>query len=350
MADDRPGGWRRRRSTRGPGRNPPRPRRGLRRTRGPARRGANDRRACRGPPPAGETLLSPFLPQRLTFRGGRAPPRTAGGGGRRAEGTTPDRCGPGWPVGASKPPAGRRTRAGRPRLPPTPRACAGRTVAGGLARGWWPISGGVTRVSRTRREINVSPLVRTPGIGETAWRPVATSHRPVHWTAERGILPRCWRNPCSVTPATVIGNAMTALPSGTSCRAGSGDAVANERRSARNCARLGSGGGSACEPPTMPNGAARLGRAARRPGGAALLCCALGPRQRLEDLSATSTGPVAVRQAAQAARPDRGVRAPSLPGEWTGGSGDGGTMKRGASGGGTRPGRQNEREYHEHMR
>ena len=48
--------------------------------------------------------------------------------------------------------------------------------------------------------------------------------------------------------------------------------------------------------------------------------------------------------------PDRGVRAPSLPGEWTGGSGGGGTMKRGASGGGTRPGRQNEREYHEHIR
>ncbi len=46
-------------------------------------------------------------------RGGRAPPHAHGGGGRRAEGTTPDSSGPGWPVGANKPPAGRMTRAGR---------------------------------------------------------------------------------------------------------------------------------------------------------------------------------------------------------------------------------------------
>ena len=68
-------------------------------------------------------------------RGGRAPPRTHGGGGRRAEGRMPDPSGPGWALGAGRPPAGRMTRAGRPRTLPSLGAVAGRPAAGGLSSG-----------------------------------------------------------------------------------------------------------------------------------------------------------------------------------------------------------------------
>ena len=83
----------------------------------------------------GETLLHPLLSPQVTFRGGRAPPRIHGGGGRRAEGTTPDPSGPGWALGANRPPAGRMTRDGRSGPLLASGAVAGRTVAGGLSSG-----------------------------------------------------------------------------------------------------------------------------------------------------------------------------------------------------------------------
>ena len=46
-----------------------------------------------------------------------------------------DPSGPGWALGADRPPAGRMTRAGRPGTLPAPRAVAGRTAAGGLSSG-----------------------------------------------------------------------------------------------------------------------------------------------------------------------------------------------------------------------
>ena len=47
----------------------------------------------------------------------------------------PDLCGPGWPVGANRPPAGRMTRDGRLGSSPAPGAFAGRPAAGGLCPG-----------------------------------------------------------------------------------------------------------------------------------------------------------------------------------------------------------------------
>src|SRR6202171_6789580 len=47
----------------------------------------------------------------------------------------PDPSGPGWALGADRPPAGRMTRAGRSGTLPALRAVAGRTVAGGLCSG-----------------------------------------------------------------------------------------------------------------------------------------------------------------------------------------------------------------------
>ena len=63
-------------------------------------------------------------------------PLTHGGGGRRAEGRMPDSSGPGWALGANRPPAGCMTRAAADRGPsPAREAFAGRTVAGGLCSG-----------------------------------------------------------------------------------------------------------------------------------------------------------------------------------------------------------------------
>jgi hypothetical protein len=75
------------------------------------------------PATEGETLLSPLTPPKLTFRGGRAPPWLFGGAGRRAEGRMPDSSGPGWALGASRPPAGRMTRDGRGPAPASTRNC-----------------------------------------------------------------------------------------------------------------------------------------------------------------------------------------------------------------------------------
>jgi len=47
----------------------------------------------------------------------------------------PDPFGPGWALGANRPPAGRMTRAGRWGPSPAPGAVAGRPVAGGLSSG-----------------------------------------------------------------------------------------------------------------------------------------------------------------------------------------------------------------------
>ena len=47
----------------------------------------------------------------------------------------PDLSGPGWALGAGRPPAGRMTRAGRLGPSPSLGAVAGRTVAGGLSSG-----------------------------------------------------------------------------------------------------------------------------------------------------------------------------------------------------------------------
>ena len=47
----------------------------------------------------------------------------------------PDPFGPGWALGANRPPAGRMTRDGRSGTLPALRAVAGRTAAGGLSSG-----------------------------------------------------------------------------------------------------------------------------------------------------------------------------------------------------------------------
>ena len=69
----------------------PRGRGGAFRTRGPARRGAGGRRVGRGRRQAARPFSPPSLPQRLTFRGGRAPPMNSMGAqaaARRAGGPT----------------------------------------------------------------------------------------------------------------------------------------------------------------------------------------------------------------------------------------------------------------------
>ena len=68
-------------------------------------------------------------------RGRRTPPTCPWGVRRPREGRTPDPSGPGGALGANRPPAGRMTRAGRPRASMTPIGVAGRTVAGGLSSG-----------------------------------------------------------------------------------------------------------------------------------------------------------------------------------------------------------------------
>jgi hypothetical protein len=59
----------------------------------------------------------------------------------------PDPSGPGWALGANRPPAGRMTRAGRLGPSPASRAVAGRTVAGGLSSGTVALGGHDVRPS-----------------------------------------------------------------------------------------------------------------------------------------------------------------------------------------------------------
>ena len=68
-------------------------------------------------------------------RGRRTPPTDSWGARRPREGRMPDPFGPGWALGADRPPAGRMTRAGRSGPSPAPGAVAGRPAAGGLSSG-----------------------------------------------------------------------------------------------------------------------------------------------------------------------------------------------------------------------
>ena len=90
-----------------------------------------------------ETLLFPLLSPLTHFSRRPSPPRTAGGGGRLAEGQeAPPHAGR-MPRGRGRPPAGRMTRAGRPRpLPVRETSSPAGPWRAAYARGRWPIFGG----------------------------------------------------------------------------------------------------------------------------------------------------------------------------------------------------------------
>ena len=96
--------------------------------------GPTPERAGRRPARRGGTLLSPHPPE-TNSRGRRTPPTYSWGVRRPRGGTDADPSGPGWALGAHRPPAGRMTRAGRLRASPASGAVAGRTAAGGLSSG-----------------------------------------------------------------------------------------------------------------------------------------------------------------------------------------------------------------------
>jgi hypothetical protein len=79
----------------------------------------------------------------------------------------PDSSGPGWALGAGRPPAGRMTRAGRLRASPAPGAFAGRTAAGGLCSGTVALGG------------QGCPTTKGPGRAVDAARPGRDPHARV---------------------------------------------------------------------------------------------------------------------------------------------------------------------------
>ena len=157
------------------------------------RRGSQGTRAGRGRRRNGRTRRwsgggdpsLPLLSPQVTFRGRRAPPRTHGGGGGHAEGRMPDPSGPGWALGANRPPAGRMTRAGRSGTSPAPGAVAGRPAAGGLSSGTVALGGHEVRQPKALDGPWTQPGLVATGMPESARAGWSLSGPGVHLAGAR---------------------------------------------------------------------------------------------------------------------------------------------------------------------